>query len=541
VTRRLAAILLLAAVSACGGGGGGGGVGSLPPTEKTTPTPTPAAAVDDWTTYAHDTARTGFETQATGITSTTVSSLTLTWRITPNPNCATQAESDAVIADQASPLVANGFVYYADSCGYIAALSTTTGSVTWKRQLNVPALGGPLGTPTLDAANNLLIVPVHGSAGSGCTQTPPCANPAKGGYLAALNAQTGALVWEQTPLSAGNLRGEPIVVNGVVYEGLAGGDFFSGATNGGIFALNESTGAVIGSIPLVQAAPPGATYDGGGSWSPISYDGTYLYFGFGNTLNNNGLQDSVVRFDLQTEQLTQNFDLTTFDGKSDDEDVGGGEMLYGGNLYFEGKNGRYYAYALDNPSVPIADSLVNTNSQAGSGAIWTPTTDGNVVAVSSGYNTKTPQFSSILHIFSIGGDADRCDSIQATNSALYSYAAFVSGVGFTGLDNDVPNGTPDGGANGPAPAFVAFDDTCNILWKAAASDILSYFYAGPAVVPSGVYAIDDMGNVYAWKLPSAAAASRSTALTTRNVRALIRPGVRSTIRFTQYARRRAQP
>ncbi len=535
--KRAAAWMLLALLAGCGGGGGGGNGSPLPSTPAPTPTAAPVAA-DDWTTYAHDVQRTGLETQATGITSSTVSSLTLAWRNTPNSSCATQAIADAVIVDQASPIVAGGFVYYADACGYVAALSTSTGDVMWHTQLTVQGLGGALGTPTLDAANNLLIVPVHGSDPATCVVTSlPCKTPANGGYLAALNAKTGAVVWTQTPLSMGNLRGEPFVLNGVVYEGLAGGDAFSGAIEGGLFALNEQTGTAIGAIPLFQVAPVGESYDGGGSWSPISTDGTYLYAGTGNTVNNDGLQDSVVQFNPQTQQVTPNFQLTAYDGKSADEDVGGGEMIYDGDLYFEGKNGKYYGYVLDTPSVPFADIEVNTNSQAGDGAIWTPTTDGNVVAVSSGYNTKTPQFSSVLHIFTIGSDADRCDSIEATYSALYSYAAFVSGVGFTGLDNDVPTGTPDGGTNGPAPEFVAFGDNCKVLWEATQTDILAFFYGGPAVVPSGVYAIDDMGNVYAWKLPSATTSSKTRSLVNKNGRSLIRPGVRSTVRSTLYMRR----
>jgi hypothetical protein len=534
--KRAAAVVLLALLAACGGGGGNGN--SLPPTNQSTATPTPSAPVDDWTTYAHDVSRTGYETQPTGITSSTVSSLTLAWRNTPDPSCATAASAIPVVADEASPIVAGGYVYYADACGYVAALSTGSGDIVWHTQLTVPSLGGPLGTPTLDAARDLLIVPVHGSNGEGCTQsTIPCPNPASGGYLAALDAQNGAVVWQQTPLAAGNLRGEPFVLHGIVYEGLAGGDFFSGYTNGGIFALDESTGSAIGTLPLVQAAPTGETYDGGGSWSPISYDGKYLYFGFGNTRLNDGLQDSVVQFNPTTRELSPNFDLQTFDGVevqgNNDEDVSGGELLWGGDLYFEGKNGRYYGYPLATPTLPFANVLVNSSGQPGVGAIWTPTTDGNAIAVSSGYDTLPPSpYSSQLQLYSVGSGSERCEK-TATNSALYSYAAFVSGIGFVGFDNQVATGSSTA-----LPIFIAFDDNCNILWQdTSQTDILAYFYGGPAVVPSGVYAIDDMGNVYAWKLPSAS--STSVAKRSQSTRSLIRPGVRSSIRSTLYMRRSA--
>jgi hypothetical protein len=545
--RRLPVIgITLLALSACGGGGG-----SLPSTGPTThPTTTPAAPTDDWTTYAHDVQRTGYETQSTGINASTVSSLQLAWRNTPDPSCATQAVAQALIADEASPLVANGYVYYADVCGYVAALSRDTGSVAWHTQLTVSSLNGPQGTPTLDASHNLLIVPVHGSSGSNCTyNATPCADPAQGGYLAALDAQTGTLVWTTSPLTAGNLRGEPFVLNGVVYEGVSGGDYDSGYVDGGLFAVNEQTGQLLGQFLLMQVAPVGSncgSYDGGGSWSPISYDGSHLYFGTGNTACNDGLEDSVIQLDPTTSDATPNFTIATFDGQylagwgpgpngGNDEDVGGGEMLWGGNLYFEGKNGRFYGYSQTTGGAAFIDQLLNTSGVPSMGAIWTPTTDGNVVAAESGYNTMTPQFSSEIHLFTLGTNGDRCQ-IATTNSALYSYAAFVNGVGFTGLDNQVPNGTPDGGANGPAPEFVAFGDNCNILWKAVDSDVLAYFYAGPAIVPSGLYAIDDMGNVYAWKLPQASTAAAKTA-SLRRESGLIRPGVRSKVRSTLYLRK----
>jgi hypothetical protein len=516
----LVALSLL--VAGCGGGGGGGS--SPLPTTNPTSQPSPPVASDDWTTYAHDLQRTGFETQSTGITSSTVSSLTLAWRNTPDPNCATQAIGAALIADEASPLVANGYVYYADECGYIAALSRDSGSVVWNTQLKITTpLAGPQGTPTLDAAHDLLIVPMHGTNGG----------QASGGYLVALNASTGAVVWQTTPLSLGNVRGEPLTLNGIVYEGLAGGDSDTGYVQGGLFAVSETTGQVVSNLPFFQVAPVGSSGDGGGAWSPITYDGQYLYFGTGNTKNNDGYQDSVVQMDPNTTVSSPNFSLKAFDG-GPDEDVGGGEMLWGGNMYFEGKNGQFYGYALSNPNAPLVNAKVNTKGPQGSGAIWTPTTDGNVIAVSSGYNTVAPdQFSSTLDVFTIGSSSPRC-ALQATNSALYSYAAYIKGMAFVGIDNGisgVQNGAPDGSANGPAPEFIAFDDSCNILWQANPSQLLAYFYAGPVVVPSGVYAIDDMGNVYAWKLPS----SSTTTASLR--RTLVRPGVRSSIRRTLYARR----
>lgn len=519
----IAAVLLLCA---CGGGGGIAPVTSSDsPASSSIPSAasTPAVVSDDWTTYAHDNRLTGYEAQSTGITNATASQLTLAWRAAPASNCATATARVGVIADEASPLVANGSVYYADACGNVAALDAATGATKWRTAVpNVPAAAGAEGTPTLDLARNLLIVPMHGSDPGTCfAPNSPCNTPASDGFLVALDATSGQIRWMQPPLTSGNLRGEPIVINGVIYEGLAGGDAFSGGTDGGIFALNEMTGTPVAgtSIPMVQAAPLGEQGDGGGSWSPISYDGgNTLYFGFGNTVNNDGLQDSVAALNIATHQLSPNFSLATFDHQSEDEDIGGGEMLWGGNLYFEGKNGQYYGYSLAAPTTPLVDAVVNTDN--GNGAIWTPTTDGSVVAVSSGYATLKPQFSSYLYLFSMNSSTPKC-SLHATESALYSYAAWVSGVGFTVLDS------------GSGPAVVAFDENCNIIWSAKQTDLLAFFYGGPAVVPSGLYAIDNMGNVYSWKLPSQ---MTSTVRRAAANRAFVRPGVSSRMRMTEYMR-----
>jgi outer membrane protein assembly factor BamB len=55
-------------------------------------------------------------------------------------------------------------------------------------------------------------------------------------------------------------------------------------------------------------------------------------------------------------------------------------------------------------------------------------------------------------------------------------------------------------------AFAGFDDsagaldigTGSVLWTAPTSDLV---VASPVVVPSGVYAADESGNVYAFTLP----------------------------------------
>ncbi|HVA27243.1 MAG TPA: PQQ-binding-like beta-propeller repeat protein, partial [Candidatus Baltobacteraceae bacterium] len=467
---------------------------------------------DDWTTYAHDAQRTGFEqytnaSSALGkITPQNASSLQLAWSNAPNPNCDTQATTAAVVADEASVLVANGLVYYADTCGYIAALNRETGAVVWHYQAAVPnVVDGVLGTPVIDGTT--LIAPIWGDPGS-CTQaTLLTCNRAQGGYLVALNATTGALDWQTAPLALGNMRGEPFVLNGQIYQGVSGGDLSTGWVNGGIIVYNETTGGQIGSI--VEIAPPTSiygSYDGGSSWTPITYDGTNLLIGTGNTRGNDGLQDGVLQLIPQTGAaplVSSSYVISTYDATDNDEDVGGGIMLYGGNIYFTAKNGYYYSFSTASSNAALVKTLINGSATPGGrGGIGTPTTDGAIVAASDGYDTCTSPgvcTESDLKCFQLGGSTPFA-KLEATNSAIYSYPAFAPGVGFIGIDNGATDGVPTGGTP-VLPEFIAFDDTCHVIWKANPLLVKGFFYGGPAVVPSGVYAVDNAGNVYAWKLP----------------------------------------
>ena len=473
------------------------------------PTPT---FTDDWTAFAHDPQRTGFQQYAQAnalgkITPQNVSQLQLAWSVAPNPPCHNAAITAQVVVDEASVLVANGLVYYADTCGFIAALNRETGVTVWKYQAQVlNTIDGVLGTPVLD--NGMLIVPIWGDPGGNCTPaTLNTCDRAHSGWLVALDAMTGNLRWSTAPLALGNMRGEPFALNGLVYQGVAGGDDTSGYVNGGILVFNEATGTQVGS--MIQFAPVGGVngnFDGGSTWTPISFDGTNLYLGTGNTRANDGLQDGVVQLTPQSGAppiLSNGYRIATYDGSGSDEDVGGGIMIYGGNIYFTAKNGRFYSYSTLSSSTPLFNTLINLNSMpAGRGGIGTPTTDGVIMTASTGYNSCASALvcnQSNLDCFNLGSGSTFAN-LPATNSSLFSYAAFAPGVGFIGIDNGATDGTPAGGAP-VLPEFIAFDDTCHIVWKANPANVQAFFYGGPAVVASGVYAVDNAGNVYAWKLP----------------------------------------
>jgi glucose dehydrogenase len=123
-------------LAACGGGSSGLPPASTVAYDTSAPVSAPSGApVDDWTTFAHDMLRSGYQPQSTGISTSTVGSLTLRWSYSMG------------VPVKASPLVAGGVVYVAARNGTVRALDARTGSPLWQA-----SVGGPVNmTPTLAA------------------------------------------------------------------------------------------------------------------------------------------------------------------------------------------------------------------------------------------------------------------------------------------------------------------------------------------------------------------------------------------------------
>jgi outer membrane protein assembly factor BamB len=457
----------------------------------------PAQPADDWTTFAHDQQRTGLELNSTGITEATVSSLALSWTQSIDAPC---GQSGGVAVVYASPIAVDGVVYVVSMCGNAYALNGQNGDIIWGpvdvatqtgQDCTYPTTGsGPgcvRGTPVLDG--NTLIIPVYGFQNGTCTYTsvggPQCTSNGQqqGGQLVALNASTGSVLWATTPLTSGVFRGEPLVLSGIVYQGVAGGDEPAGCVQGGIVAFSESTG--------VQEAPvfhtTTVTNDGGASWSPISTDGTYLYAGTGNTCSGptssqetatgvNDYEDSVVVLNPTT--LALEWSAAARTALLPDNDVGAGELLWQNNLYFYGKNAVLYDYNTQSEQLVWSAPL---DSLDGYGGYGVPTTDGNAIIVTGGYTALSPSTSTVQAFSPASGS--QLWSVQSKQVPIFGYAAMVPGIAFALVDGHI----------------YAYDSSKGTeLWK---SSVFASGYSAPVVVPSGVYDVDVDGNVYGYKLP----------------------------------------
>jgi polyvinyl alcohol dehydrogenase (cytochrome) len=415
------------------------------PAASPTAFPTEAGAVDDWTMFAHDSARTGFEAQNTGITPATVGGLTLRW---------SYAYGEPVLS---SPLVAGGLVYLAGSSGPVRALAATDGSVVW--QTNVGAEVRM--TPTLDAG--LLFVGTHVAPGT----------------FDALDAATGAVRWSAT--LPGAIRGEPLVLGGVVYVGDASGDP-PACNQGGVHGFNELTGT-----PVLTWYDDPTPSDGGAVWSPISTDGDALYLGTGNTCTP-GITYANAAVKLSTAG-TVAWGHNSANALSDD-DFGGALAIVGDEAIGIDKNGILYAFDRASGTIAWSDRLGDLD---GYGGLSSPGTDGRTIVIGGGYindPTKTPDNpGGLLYGVSRSGSVAWKITLQ---TAMLGSAAVVPGLAFVSMNDGL---------------YALSIGTGATLWSYSYGD--DYAYGSPAIVPSGVYAAAASGRVYAFGLPAASVARRA--------------------------------
>src|SRR5271170_6122369 len=104
--------------------------------------------------------------------------------------------------------VVQGVAYFPDWGGYLWAVNTQTGKAVWSHQLSDYGLPANTHSRTSPAV-------VNGVLYTGTQE---------GGRLLAINAQTGALIWKMQPEPTGPfpvITTSPTVIAGIVYTGLA--------------------------------------------------------------------------------------------------------------------------------------------------------------------------------------------------------------------------------------------------------------------------------------------------------------------------------
>jgi alcohol dehydrogenase (cytochrome c) len=179
---------------------------------------------------------------------------------------------------EGTPLVTGGAIFVVAPASNVSALDVKTGDVIWEYKRQIPA-----DLPVCCGRNNRGVA-VHGSTiyfGS------------LDGYLIALNANDGRVIWQTlvaSPSDGYSITGAPLVANGSVVVGIAGGEF---GLRGFLAAYDLSTGQQQWKFETIPG-PGEAGHEtwendawrtgGGPTWNTGSYDPStdLLYWGVGN-------------------------------------------------------------------------------------------------------------------------------------------------------------------------------------------------------------------------------------------------------------------
>ena len=267
---------------------------------------------------------------------------------------------------QGFPLAVDGIVYYTTTSGTIWAIDGATGAPVWQHaaKIDVERAEGTFYNPY-----NRGLAISGGNVYMGTTD----------GRLIALNAKTGAVVWDNEIMTVaqGNkgFTGAPLVVKDTVIIGANGGEL-SGCC-GPIYAVDAKTGSVKWQFDTIggdQRSRDSWGNDswkigGGGGWMTGSYDpatntvwwGTanpapdYDYIG-GDWMNNgprpglNLYSSSVVVLDADSGELSAYFQEMPHDAWDFDSAVGEFLMIEKGgkrNMVHPNKGGIIFVYDAD--------------------------------------------------------------------------------------------------------------------------------------------------------------------------------------------------
>lgn len=118
-----------------------------------------------------------------------------------------------------TPIVAYGCVYTGTNGGYVFALNADTGEVVWKRE--VP-YGGNIFGSALATKNRVFVIVNRTNPAEDCAKGQPCVGP----YAMAVDRRTGKIDWTSKVLDrqpGADTYGSPVVFNGVMMAGVSGG------------------------------------------------------------------------------------------------------------------------------------------------------------------------------------------------------------------------------------------------------------------------------------------------------------------------------
>lgn len=193
-----------------------------------------------WPSGGHDASNSHSNAAETKINASNAGALAVKW------TAPTHGDVSAV------PAVVGGAVHFTDWGGYLNKLDASSGAVLWSKSISdYDGVAGSISRAAPAVVGNTVYL-----------------GDQNGGYLFAVNATTGAGIWttrvDQHPFAI--LTAGPLVVNGVIYQGVASAEEGVAADptyacytfRGSIVAVDAATGAILWKtymFPTMEACP----------------------------------------------------------------------------------------------------------------------------------------------------------------------------------------------------------------------------------------------------------------------------------------------
>jgi polyvinyl alcohol dehydrogenase (cytochrome) len=235
------------------------------------------AASPDWPMFGQNTANTALNPLETSISAKNAKLLRPNWTFTTGGDVSARAA------------VVNGAAYFPDWAGNLYAVNANNGKRIWSHQLSDYGLAtGTVSRTSPAVVNGVVYI---GTQYVPPPPTPPNAPQPPTGWLLAIKAGTGDLLWKVQPDTSNPfpvITGSPAVANGIVYVSMTSNEEFAAASpgynccsaSGSVVAVSASTHAILWQTFTV---PKG--YSGGAVWGSnpvIDQDRGTVFVGTGN-------------------------------------------------------------------------------------------------------------------------------------------------------------------------------------------------------------------------------------------------------------------
>lgn len=301
--------------------------------------PAGAGPATDWPAYLNN-ARHTSKSASTAITPANAGSLTTAWTFTSPAPTMTGQPGRAFVA---SPIVYGGRIYIGSNTGVFYALKQSTGGIEWSRFL---------GFAKKYTCNARGIASTATVAIDPATSKPTVYVSSGDGYLFALDAVTGAVVWKsEIHVPSPNVNdyfnwSSPTVANGSVYIGVSA-HCDAPLVRAGVRRFDQATGAPMADYFTV---PEGQI--GGSIWSSVAVTPSAVFATTGNASAGISADSySLVRLDPTTLVRSTKYTVPGAE-RVPDSDFGASPVVFsGGGTQLVGacnKGGFFYAVRASN-------------------------------------------------------------------------------------------------------------------------------------------------------------------------------------------------